>query len=686
MRVHVFFFAFLYLMLAETMQAQEFITRWDLSAPGSSPTSISFSTETTGPVAYAWETIPAASTGSGFLNSGNVIVSGLPSGAMIRLRIDSAGFNRFVMLSSPDRLRLKDVEQWGTVAWTNMEDAFVACDSMHVSANDIPDLDSVSSMKNMFNGCYALNLPASAGNWNTSHVQNMDHLFCNTSINAALGTWNTANVTDMSGMFLNTNMWGQSLGGWNTGNVTEMDSMFYNAYFNDPGIGNWNTGSVTNMSGMFYNSGFNQPIGNWNTSNVTDMSYMFYDAGFNQPIGNWNTSSVTNMSYMFYNAGFNQPIGNWNTGNVTNMSWMFANSAWNPPPPAVYFDQPIGNWNTGSVTDMSFMFYESLFNQPIGSWNTSNVTNMRYMFGHSAFNQPIGNWNTGNVTDMSGMFYGGPSGGMGLSFFNQPIGNWNTGAVTDMSNMFGYSPVFNQPIGGWNTSNVTNMSGMFNNPVNGCPFNQPIGTWNTANVTNMAGMLSNCYNFNQDLSTWNMASIDTMLAIFDCSALDCGNYGQTLIGWAGQNNLPNGQDMGFVFTKLGFGGNCIPKLHSPQAISAKNYLVTQKGWQIFDGGPDNSCGVVTHFGTAPASGLTLGEWYPNPAVGNPRIDLELPAELELKVALSDMLGRTLLTEIWHPGAGHSTMTLDAQALPSGQYQVAFSAPSVRLIRRLFIEK
>jgi hypothetical protein len=151
-------------MLAETMQAQEFITRWDLSAPGSSPTSISFNTETTGPVAYSWETVPAGSIGNGLLGNGNNTISGIPATAVIRVRINATNFSRIILQGSPDRLRLKDIEQWGSVAWANMEAAVVYCDSLQVSANDIPNLDSVSSMKYMFYGCYALNLPNSAGN------------------------------------------------------------------------------------------------------------------------------------------------------------------------------------------------------------------------------------------------------------------------------------------------------------------------------------------------------------------------------------------------------------------------------------------------------------------------------------------------------------------------------------------
>ena len=172
------------------------------------------------------------------------------------------------------------------------------------------------------------------GNWNTSSVTRMEHMFSwRLAFNQPIGNWNTAgdNMCDVSRRV-------QSAIGTGTrpgdgadvsvcgcvqsadrelehGQGDGYDQMFQSAYaFNQP-IGNWNTGKVTKMGDMFlYASAFNQHIGSWNTSQVSHMCTMFASASaFNQHIGNWNTSSVTDMRYVCAAPAFNQPIGNWNT-------------------------------------------------------------------------------------------------------------------------------------------------------------------------------------------------------------------------------------------------------------------------------------------------------------------------------------------------------------------------------------
>ena len=429
---------------ANGVHAQDFITVWNLNKPGSSANSIAFGVGTTGTVNYTWDTIPSGTTGSGTFTGTTATISGLPTSAKIRLKINPINFNQIIINNNLDKSRLVDLEQWGGVAWTNMETAFKGCDSLNISATDVPNLSLVTNMESMFSQCTRLNSPANINTWNTSNVTNMKNLFSE--------AWK----------------------------------------FKQP-IGNWNTNNVSDMSGMFsYAYAFNQPIGNWNTGNVTDMSWMFSGASnFNQPIGNWNTSNVINMSYMFKVASsFNQPIGNWNTTNVKDMSGMFNQDT--------TFNQPIGNWNVSNVTNMESMFGIAIsFNQPIGNWNTSNVINMSYMFGSIAFfNQPIGNWNTSNVTNMSQMFFS-------TSSFNQPIGNWNTTNVKDMSGMFAYTRNFNQPLGNWNVSSDTSMSYMFYKAIK---FNQSIGNWNLTAVINIQNMLDNCgmdcSNYSATLNGW----------------------------------------------------------------------------------------------------------------------------------------------------------------------------------------
>jgi surface protein len=578
--------------------------------------------------------LPSGATGSGSFVVGNgfVIISGLPSGGNIRLSIAPTNLKRFYNDNLTHRLRLLDVESWGTANWKSMQDAFYGCSNLNISATDVPDLSLVTNCSRMFYVCSSLTGPSNINTWNTSAVTNMAEMFNSASaFNQNIGAWNTSAVTNMSKMFSNANAFNQDIGSWNTSAVTNMSDMFQSANIFNQNIGAWNTGAVTNMSGMFFNANaFNQDIGSWNTSAVTDMSNMFRNASvFNQNIGSWNTSAVSNMSSMFYNASaFNQNISSWNTSAVSNMSSMFRNAsvfnqnidAWNTSAVANMssmfyeantFNQDIGSWNTSAVSNMSSMFYyATAFNQDIGSWNTSTVSNMSSMFhGALTFNQNIGAWNTSAVSNMSSMFQfayafnqnisawnTGSVNNMGNMFssasaFNQDIGSWNTGAVTNMSSMFGSASAFNQNIGSWNTSAVSNMSGMF---FNANAFNQNIGSWNTSAVSNMSGMFNNADAFNQDISYWNTGAVSNMSSMFasasafnqnlgnwtlnatvnlsnmlNNSGISCQNYSATLQGWSANPLTPNNRILGASNMEYG-----------AYTAAARTNLVSSKSWTI----------------------------------------------------------------------------------------------------------
>jgi surface protein len=403
---------------------QPFITTWTSVF---SSTSISFGAVTTGTVAYSWETLPpaAAASGSGTFTGPNVTITGLPADIRIRLTIQPENFKR--IFASGTTFTISEINQWGTVEWISMENAFDISNSFFangiqlVTATDIPNLTNVTSMKNMFKNCAGLNSPFNINSWNISNVTNLSGMFNNcTNFNQALSLWNTSNVTDMSSMFEGARNFNQNTGNWNTSNVTNMSKMFKDAPAFNRNIGNWNTASVTNMSEMFSNdlgsgfpSTFNQNIGNWNTTNVTNMSGMFKGSiVFNQNIGNWNTSNVTDMSDMFNQAfSFNQNIGNWNTSSVTNMSGMFESDF-------VFFSVPfstislfnnggstsIENWDTSNVIDMSRMFFKAEnFNYSLGNWELNANVNLVEMLDRSGLNcknysQTIVGWNNNPTT------------------------------------------------------------------------------------------------------------------------------------------------------------------------------------------------------------------------------------------------------------------------------------------------
>lgn len=442
----------IFLLMYSIIGFSQFTTSWNTGAT----TSITVPTTGTGYNYTATITLldtPATIITTLTNVTGNAVFTGLAINTAYQVKITGA-FPRIYFNNAGDKLKLKDITQWGNIAWANFANAFYGCTTLNITATDVPILTGVTNMSQMFRFCAALNGPANIGSWNTSTITNMNFMLSGAPV------------------------FNQNLGSWNTSAVTNMASLFSEA------------------------SAFNQNIGNWNTTSVTDMNYMFFKAvAFNQNIGNWNTSAVTNMDGMFQQATvFNQNIGNWNTSAVTNMRSMFTK--------ATAFNQNIGGWNTGSVTDMSNMFNEATaFNQNIGSWNTSQVTTMDQMFASATnFNQNIGGWNTSAVARMNAMFRQAVA-------FNQDIGGWNTSSVWMMLNMFLQATAFNQDVSGWDISAATSIDAMFKQAA---AFNQNLAAWGPRLNPNV--ILGSFFGGFLDNSGMSVANYDATLVGFNNTA------------------------------------------------------------------------------------------------------------------------------------------------------------------------
>ncbi len=260
-------------------------------------------------------------------------------------------FNYFPEDETKDYEKIVSVDQWGTIQWASMDNAFARCANMDVSATDIPDLSLVNDMTYMFRGCSSL-----VGN-------------------GSFNRWNVSNVTSMFGVFIDTPLFNQAIGNWNMSGVTDIGAMFLGASAFNQDVGSWDVSSVTRMVNVFSGaSSFNQDIGSWGVSKVDDMGYMFRGAdSFNQDISGWDVSNVVRMIGMFLsNDGFNQPLNSWDVSRVEDMAVMFSG--------ATTFNQDLSGWDVSNVFDMDSMFLNAnAFDQDIGSWDISSVTNMTTM-------------------------------------------------------------------------------------------------------------------------------------------------------------------------------------------------------------------------------------------------------------------------------------------------------------------
>ncbi len=380
MRKHItLFLLFLMLNLAK---AQNFITKWNLATAGSGANKITFTTtNSSGSISYTWQEIsPGSSSGSGTFSSGTNVtrtISGLPTGALIRVEIAPTNLQRFYINNNSDRNRITDIEQWGTTNWLNMASAFEGCANLNISATDVPILNAVSNfnLSNMFYNCTSLN-SANFNTWDISYVSSFAFMFFGCSdFNQPLDNWGTqfgdntgSNAISFNSMFRSCVLFNQDLSNWDVTKVSNFSLMFYNCeVFNNAGqtgIASWSLGTnsiitpssvnIVNCSSMFAEASmFNQNINNWDVSKVTDFSSMFQNAtSYNQPMDNWGTQLGSNtatayitMSSMFRNAdAFNQDLSNWDVSKVSNFSLMFFdNDAFNNA------GQPgISSWSLGT--------------------------------------------------------------------------------------------------------------------------------------------------------------------------------------------------------------------------------------------------------------------------------------------------------------------------------------------------
>ena len=137
----------------------------------------------------------------------------------IRIRGD---FPRIFFNNSGDKDKILSIDNWGSYAWSSMENAYCGCSNLTSASAVAPNLAGLTNMAGMFSGA---------------------SLF-----NADVSNWDVSNVTIMVAMFNGTTAFNQNLGGWDIGNVTNMGDMLDNSGLDlnnyDNTLIGWNNQSV----------------------------------------------------------------------------------------------------------------------------------------------------------------------------------------------------------------------------------------------------------------------------------------------------------------------------------------------------------------------------------------------------------------------------------------------------------
>lgn len=160
--------------------------------------------------------------------------------------------------NSSESAKLIEIQQWGAIEWESMEGSFAGCKNLKILAQDDPNLSLTESTKQMFQNASSVN-PTNIGNWNTSNIKNMAHMFQNAiSFNQDIGNWDVSNVVDMTSMFQGSRIFNQDLRNWDTSKVETVENMFSGAVtFNRP-LANFSLDSMQNLTGVLDNSGLSR--------------------------------------------------------------------------------------------------------------------------------------------------------------------------------------------------------------------------------------------------------------------------------------------------------------------------------------------------------------------------------------------------------------------------------------------
>ena len=536
-------------------------------------------------------------------------------------------FPRILFNDTGDKDKILSIEEWGSISWTSMANAFFGCSNLVINATDAPDLSLVTSLSQMFAGT-------------TSLVDN----------GGVMGSWNLTNVTNISSMFQDAEIFNGDIGAWNVANVTSVLNIFNNARSFNQDIGEWNVSSATNMFAMFVNAeSFNQDISSWDVSSVTSMFLMFEGAtAFNQDISGWDVSAVTNMRQMFNGASsFNQNLGLWDISNVTDMTSMLSNTGvsvgnydailngWatlDAGETAIPASVPFGaigltyssasstnrsnlianGWTiTGDLTVGSDPFVyiirtttaDESVNVPTtgGGYNyavewgdgSPQETGLTTLATHTYTNP--GDYEiriTGDFPTI--LFNGRPEedklisieqwGNIGWTTLNAAFAGCdnlvinatdepNLLLVTRMDEMFMNATSLVDAGGAmsqWDVSTAVFFQGMFSGAVN---FNADISAWKVTGVTNMARMFSNATSFDQSLARWDISDVTDMTSMLDNSGMSTENYDLTLTGWA---TLDAGESAIPTSVPLGVSG----LQYSSAVQSFRDLLTTTNSWII----------------------------------------------------------------------------------------------------------
>ncbi|GAA4273684.1 hypothetical protein GCM10022258_29780 [Aquimarina gracilis] len=488
-------------------------------------------------------------------------------------------FPRVFFNDRGNKNKILTVEQWGTIAWQSMAQAFNGCANLKLNATDTPNLSAVTTTRRMF-----------AKNTNFEDLQNV------------IGAWDTGNVEDMNSMFIESGF-NHDIGNWDVSNVRSFDGMFYVCPNFDQDLGSWDISEAVSMRSFigtnslatnnFSTENYDKTLKGWATLDagetriprdvyvsidltrycdafverfqlINDYNWRISDLGVGCPeeekfITTWQTTTTNEtITIPTFSGESYRYVIEWgdNTAEAVTTDTAPSHTYRNARAytikitgdfPRIYFNNSgdkekilsVEQWGVQPWTSMANAF-RGCTNLKLNADDAPDLTLVTSLYrtfldctNLEDLKNNIGTWNLENVTTISSLFEDTP--------FNENINGWNVSKVEDFSSMFKNNTEFNQPLNNWNTEKANDLTNMFDGAT---AFNQPIGMWNVALAQYFDFMFLNATTFDQNLAAWDISntSRDSMDGMLIGSAMSQTNYDATLIGWAtletGETRIP----------------------------------------------------------------------------------------------------------------------------------------------------
>ncbi len=493
-------------------------------------------------------------------------------------------FPRIYFNNLGDKDKILSIEEWGSIRWASMGNAFYGCSNLVINATDAPDLSFTVDLGGMF--WLGQSITGGVAHWDVSRATNMTDMFNGAiNFNEDISGWNVSNVTHMDGMFNGASSFNQDLNTWNTTSIRFTRFMFNNATSFNGDISTWNVGTLVEMDAMFMGAtSFNQDIGGWDTSSMRETDRSFSGAtSFNQDIGSWDVSDVFEMHEMFDGAtAFNQSLADWDVGDVATMDNMLRGTAIS----TANYDKTLIGWNTlpslqsGVTLDVNAVYCASAtarqniintYNWTINdngqvntctsdkfitTWQTTTANeSITIPTTGSGYNYSI-DWGDGTIDTVinanathtyavAGTYTVAIDGDFPRIFFDNTgdkdkilsIEQWGAIQWSNFSDAFeGCSNLQLNATDTPDLSGVDTLSRMFRDCI---ILNADLNNWDTSNIRFLNAMFDGATNFNGNISSWDTSSVISMPNVFRNAI----NFNQDISNW----NTTNVQNMVSMF-------------------------------------------------------------------------------------------------------------------------------------------